>query len=54
MRGRHFDLFAADLAGRATPVLRETGMKRNDLVLLSIIAPQTAAASASPEHPITR
>ena len=38
IRGRHYDLFAAELAGRTSPLLRETGMKRNELVLLEVTA----------------
>ena len=37
MRGRHYDLFAAELAGRATAVLlARRVMKRNELVLLKV------------------
>ncbi len=36
IRDRHYDLFAAELAARTKPVLREKGMKRNELVLLEV------------------
>ncbi len=31
-----YDGFAGDLAGRVVPLFRETGMKRNELILLQI------------------
>ena len=36
IRGSLYDAFAGDLADRAVPVFRETGMKRNELVLLQV------------------
>jgi 4-amino-4-deoxy-L-arabinose transferase-like glycosyltransferase len=39
IRNRVYDLFAADLVGRATPVFREQGLKRNELVLLRVEPP---------------
>ena len=36
IRGSLYDGFAADLAGRALPLFRETGLKRNELVLLQV------------------
>ncbi len=49
IRRRYYDLFAGDLAGRVRPLLRETGMKRNDLVLLEVTAHQPFAISAAAE-----
>jgi 4-amino-4-deoxy-L-arabinose transferase-like glycosyltransferase len=46
IRGHHYDLFAHDLAGRVTLVLRETGMKRNELVVLAV-RPRDASADAN-------
>jgi hypothetical protein len=39
IRNRVYDLFAADLVGLATPVYREQGLKRNELVLLRVTSP---------------
>ncbi len=36
IRSRLFERYAADLAGRVTPVLRESGLSRNDMVLLRV------------------
>jgi hypothetical protein len=36
IRGSLYDSFARDLADRVVPVFRETGMKRNELVLLQV------------------
>ena len=49
IRGSLYDGFAADLAGRAVPRFRETGLKRNELVLLQVTgrhSPAVTAASA--------
>jgi hypothetical protein len=54
IRGRQYDLFAAQLAGRATPVLRETGMKRNELVLLEVTGTSPSPATALREEPARR
>lgn len=55
IRGHLYDRFARDLTGRATPVIRETGMKRNELVLLDV-TPREAfhATSAALESPTMR
>ncbi len=47
IRDRHYDLFADELATRTKPVLRETSMKRNELVLLEVTgtAPSPQAVS---------
>ena len=44
IRNRVYDLFAADLVGLATPVFREEGLKRNELVLLRIESPLPVTA----------
>ena len=54
IRGRQYDLFAAQLAGRATPVLRETDMKRNELVLLEVTGTSPSPATASREESARR
>jgi hypothetical protein len=48
IRGHLYDLFARDLAGRVAPVVRETAMKRNELVLLDVFPrePPTVTSSA--------
>jgi 4-amino-4-deoxy-L-arabinose transferase-like glycosyltransferase len=51
IRGSLYDGFAADLAGRAVPLFRETGLKRNELVLLKVTGrsgPSVTAAAAPP------
>ncbi len=55
IRGSLYDTFASDLAGRVIPVFRETGLKRNELVLLQVAprhdqhpAPAAAVSSAAP------
>jgi 4-amino-4-deoxy-L-arabinose transferase-like glycosyltransferase len=48
IRAALFDRYASDLAGRATPVLRETGLARNELVLLLGLGRWPLAASGSP------
>jgi 4-amino-4-deoxy-L-arabinose transferase-like glycosyltransferase len=47
IRGSLYDGFANDLAGRVVPLFRETGMKRNELVLLQAAGRRPAAATAS-------
>lgn len=49
-----YDLFAHDLAGRVTPRLRESGMKRNDLILLEVTGKQSSTVSAAVETTTTR
>ena len=44
IRNRVYDLFAADLVGLATPVFREQGLKRNELVLLRVESPLPVTA----------
>ena len=52
---RHlFDLFAADLAGRAPPIFRETAAKRNELVLLQVSRPQPMPAANAARETSTR
>jgi hypothetical protein len=48
IRSGLFDRYARDLAGRATPVLRETGLSRNELVLLRGLGRRPMAAAGSP------
>ncbi len=50
IRGSLYDGFAGELAGRVVPLFRETGMKRNELVLLRVTGrrPPSATASATP------
>jgi 4-amino-4-deoxy-L-arabinose transferase-like glycosyltransferase len=54
IRGSLYDGFARDLADRAVPVFRETGMKRNELVLLQVSdrrpVSTTAAAALTPRR----
>jgi 4-amino-4-deoxy-L-arabinose transferase-like glycosyltransferase len=47
IRGSLYDGFANDLAGRVVPLFRETGMKRNELVLLQVAGRRPGAATAS-------
>jgi 4-amino-4-deoxy-L-arabinose transferase-like glycosyltransferase len=49
IRRRLYDLFAGDLAGRVTPRLRESGMKRNDLILLEVTGQRPGTVSAAVE-----
>ena len=44
LRNRDYDRFAPALAGLATPVFREQGLKRNGLVLLHVDPHETVAA----------
>ncbi len=52
IRSRLFDRYAADLAGRATPVLRESGLGRNEMVLLRVDGrrPPLAGIDAPPRR----
>jgi 4-amino-4-deoxy-L-arabinose transferase-like glycosyltransferase len=53
IRGSLYDGFARDLADRVVPVFRETGMKRNELVLLQVSNRRplsTTAAAAEPSR----
>jgi 4-amino-4-deoxy-L-arabinose transferase-like glycosyltransferase len=43
-----FDRYARELAGRVTPVFRETGLSRKELTLLRALDPSRVAVSASP------
>jgi hypothetical protein len=54
IRDRQYDLFAAELAARTRLVLRETSMKRNELVLLEVTGTQTAHHETSQTHLIRR
>jgi 4-amino-4-deoxy-L-arabinose transferase-like glycosyltransferase len=48
IRSSLFDRYARDLAGRVTPLLRETGLNRKELVLLRADGHPPLAASGSP------
>lgn len=51
IRSRLFDRYAADLAGRVTPVLRESGLNRNEMVLLRVDGrPPLASVDTSPRR----
>ncbi len=54
IRSSLYDGFAGDLAGRVVPLFRETGMKRNELVLLQVAGrrppPATASTTPSPRR----
>jgi hypothetical protein len=54
LHARHYDLFATELAGRTKQVLRETGMKRNELVLLEVTSPAPSPATATRESSARR
>ena len=54
IRGHLYDLFADDLAKRVTPVLRETGMKRNELVVLAVNPRERSADASAAIEPLTR
>lgn len=54
IRDRLYDRFAADLVGRATPIYREQGVKRNGLVLLQAQGPRALAASPPSDAPTRR
>ena len=52
IRGSLYDGFARDLATRVVPIFRETGVKRNAMVLLQVARrepPATTAATSSPQ-----
>jgi hypothetical protein len=46
IRNSLYERLAGDLAGRVTPLFRETGMKRNELILLQVVSRHPAGASA--------
>jgi 4-amino-4-deoxy-L-arabinose transferase-like glycosyltransferase len=46
-RSRLYDLLVNDLAGRVTPVFRETGLKRNELMLLEVADNRPTSRSAA-------
>jgi 4-amino-4-deoxy-L-arabinose transferase-like glycosyltransferase len=54
IRGSLYDRFAGDLAGRVIPVFRETGMKRNELILLQVADQRVPPATASANAPARR
>ena len=54
IRGHLYDLFARDLAGRVTPLLRETRVKRNDLVLLEVNPVESSLAATTALEPAAR
>ena len=54
IRGHLYDLFARELAGRVTPLLRETGVKRNDLILLEVNPVESSLAASTAKEPATR
>jgi 4-amino-4-deoxy-L-arabinose transferase-like glycosyltransferase len=45
IRTKHYDLFARDLAGLATPIHREYGLKRNEVTLLHAPSPPPIAGA---------
>ena len=47
IRDRQYELFAAELAGRTKPLLRESSMKRNELVLLEVTSTRPTLDEAS-------
>ena len=47
IRDRQYELFAAELAVRTRPLLRETSMKRNELVLLEVTSTRPTLDEAS-------
>jgi 4-amino-4-deoxy-L-arabinose transferase-like glycosyltransferase len=51
IRASLYDAFAKDLAARVIPIFRETGLKRNEMILLQVAgrhAPEATATSAPP------
>jgi len=54
IRNSLYERFASDLAGRVTPLFRETGMKRNELILLEVVGRQPASAIATTPGPTRR
>ena len=51
IRGSLYDTFANDLAGRVVPVFRETGLKRNELILLQVVGRIPFSSTASSPAP---
>jgi 4-amino-4-deoxy-L-arabinose transferase-like glycosyltransferase len=47
IRTNLYDRFATELAGRVTPLFRETGLKRNELVLLRAAGPRPLTATTT-------
>jgi hypothetical protein len=54
IRGSLYDGFAGDLAGRVIPLMRETGLKRNELVLLQVLGRRSTFANAAADSPTRR
>jgi len=54
IRSRLYDRFALDLAGHVTPVLRESGLKRNELTLLEVAHQRPTAATTATITPTRR
>ena len=54
IRDRQYELFAAELAARTKPLLRETSMKRNELVLLEVTTTRPRLDEASRRASIRR
>jgi 4-amino-4-deoxy-L-arabinose transferase-like glycosyltransferase len=54
IRGHLYDLFARDLAGRVTPLIRETRVKRNDLILLEVNPLESSLAASNALEPAAR
>ncbi len=54
IRSHLYDRFASDLSGRVTPIFRETGMKRNELILLQAASHRQPSATASTNAPTRR
>ncbi len=54
IRSHLFDLMSADLAGRVTPLFRETGLKRNELILLEVAGNRPAVETAVGDLPTRR
>jgi 4-amino-4-deoxy-L-arabinose transferase-like glycosyltransferase len=50
LRSSLYDQLAPELSRRVTPLLRETGLKRNELVLLHVDGPPGLAARAAPSR----
>jgi 4-amino-4-deoxy-L-arabinose transferase-like glycosyltransferase len=50
LRSSLYDQLAPELSGRVTPLLRETRLQRNELVLLHIDGPRALAAGAVPSR----
>jgi hypothetical protein len=46
IRNSLYERLASDLAGRVTPVFRETGLKRNELILLQVVGRDSASINA--------